>query len=79
MAKLRTWNDVMLKKAVSTSYSVRAILIKLNLVPAGGNYQQVLKRIDELSLDTSHFTGQGWRKNRTFSFKAVIKLEDILV
>lgn len=36
------------------------VLIKLQLIPAGGNYAQVQRRVKELSLVTDHFTGMGW-------------------
>ena len=39
-----------------------ATIKSLGLVPAGGNYQHVKRRIAELGLDTSHFTGNGWSR-----------------
>jgi 5-methylcytosine-specific restriction endonuclease McrA len=36
------------------------VLIELKLVPAGGNYDQVNKRIKKLNLVTDHFTGSRW-------------------
>ena len=36
------------------------VLIKLQLIPAGGNYEQVKRRARELKLPTDHFTGMGW-------------------
>src|SRR5262249_22609440 len=42
---------------------------ELGLVPAGGNYECVKKRIRALSLDTSHFTGQGHLRNKTHSYR----------
>jgi hypothetical protein len=35
-------------------------LARIGLVPAGGNYKTVQSRIQQLGLDTSHFTGKGW-------------------
>lgn len=75
----RRWTNDELKIAVQTSASIRAVLIKIGLVPAGGNYRQVSESIKELALDTSHFTGMGWRKNRTFDFIPQRPLSDILV
>jgi 5-methylcytosine-specific restriction endonuclease McrA len=58
--------------AIATSFSYRQVLVKLNLCPAGGNYDSIKKRIATLNLDISHFTHQGWRKNQTFGFKRPI-------
>ena len=79
MPRIRKWSDQKLIEVVKESSSVREVITRLGLVPAGGNYAQVQLRIQELNLDTSHFTGKGWRKNRTFEFNPKIALEDILV
>ena len=50
----------MLQEAVKQSYSVRMVIQKLGLIPAGGNYDQIRRRIADLSLDIAHFTGKGW-------------------
>lgn len=63
MSKKKSWSDDDLQRAVLMSRSVRGVLILLKLVPAGGNYAQVNRRIIELGLDASHFTGKGWNKN----------------
>lgn len=75
----KTWADVDLIEAVRNNKSVAAVIKKLGLKPAGGNYQTVNNKIKELNLDTSHFTGQGW--NIGLKFKPIIarSLEDILV
>lgn len=75
----RKWTNEQLEEAVRQSASVRRVLIALNLVPAGGNYQQVSQTIRDNKLDISHFTGMGWRKNRTFDFIPQRALADILV
>ena len=48
------------RQAVAESLSVRQVLGRIGLVPAGGNYKTVHGRIKQLGLDTSHFTGAGW-------------------
>ncbi len=78
MAKKRSWSEEQLREAVATSKSVRNVLIKLGLIPAGGNYQHVSKTIKDLKIDTSHFTGMGWRLGRTFDFVPQRSLESIL-
>jgi hypothetical protein len=60
--KPRTWTDEELKAAVATSRSIRAVLRKLGLKVGGGTYVTITKRIADLGLDVTHFTGQGWSK-----------------
>jgi len=47
-------------QAVAGSLSVRQVLARIGLVPAGGNYKTMQQRINRLGLDISHFTGAGW-------------------
>lgn len=56
----RSWTDIQLVKACKSSFSYRAVIGKLGLIPAGGNYDQVKRKITELSIDISHFTGSRW-------------------
>jgi hypothetical protein len=60
MPKRRSWTDRQLKEAVIASKSYRAVIVLLNLVPAGGNYAQIKQRITSLNLSTEHFTGSRW-------------------
>lgn len=73
-----SWTVLQLKKSVKTSNSIREVIKKLGLIPAGGNYTQIKAAIEEHSIDTNHFTGQAWRKNRKFDFTPRKNLEDIL-
>ncbi len=68
-----------LAKAVAESFSMADVLRKLNLRPAGGNYDIVKRKIKELGLDTSHFKGQGWLKGQKSPFIRQRTLEEILV
>jgi hypothetical protein len=63
------YTDVELEEAVRVCYSVRAVLEKVGLVPAGGNYEVIKKRIRALSLDTSHFRGQGHLRGQTHTWR----------
>lgn len=65
-------------EAVKIARSYRAVLIALQLVPAGGNYEQVKRRILALGLDTAHFTGMGWNKGLTYQLKTTIPVEEFL-
>lgn len=79
MGRIKQWTKEDLAKAVKHSTSVRQVIIRLNLIPAGGNYTHIQRTIHELSLDTSHFTGMGWSKGKKFNFLARIPLDEILV
>lgn len=79
MSKPRRWTEDQLHQALKSSYSIREVIKKLGLVPAGGNYEQVKSAIKSLGLDVSHLNGRGWRKNRTFDFLPRKQLSDILV
>src|SRR6187431_2147541 len=56
------WNEPDLREAVAESRSIAQVLRRLGLQAAGGNYAHVHRRIAELALDTSHFSGQGWNR-----------------
>jgi len=47
-----------LVNAIDSSFSIRECLIKLNVVPAGGNYEVFKRKVNEYDLDTSHFLGR---------------------
>jgi hypothetical protein len=67
-----------LREAVKTSTSIRQVLQKLNIVPAGGNYETTKRRIVKFGIDTDHFTGQGHLRGKTHSYNK-IPLSEILV
>jgi len=55
------------------------VLIALNLVPAGGNYEQIKRRINQLEIDASHFTGMRWNVGKTYVLKSTPPVESLLV
>lgn len=77
-SKSRKWKDSDLLLHVKGSKSISQVIIKLGLIPAGGNYNSVKTRIQELQINTSHFTGKGWRKGTCIPVTPSIKIEDIL-
>lgn len=79
MPLLRSWTDEQLIEAVSSSVSIREVITKLGLIPAGGNYVQVKARMAELRLNMSHFTGQRWNKGKTYHTKTRPSIESLLV
>lgn len=79
MPRKRSWSDQELIDAVENSYSIRSVIIKLRLIPAGGNYDQVNERIKQLGLNTSHFTGMGWNVGLKFVPNPMLPLDQVLV
>ena len=79
MGKARTWTPQQLDAAVKASTSVRQVITKLGLVPAGGNYQQVQREIAEKRLDTTHFKGKGWNKGQHVPRMAMREIDEVLV
>lgn len=62
-------------KAVKESTSIRQVLIKLQLKPAGGNYKSFHNTVEDLSLDISHFTGKAHNKGKRYT---KIPIEDYI-
>jgi len=80
MPRKKSWTDEELIVAVKDSRSVRSVLIKLMLVPAGGNYDQINDRIKALKLNPEHFTGKGWNTGWGFDPRPPkMLLKDILI
>jgi len=60
--KPRKWDVNGLSDAAKSSFSIRQVLKKLGLKPAGGNYTQITKYLKEYDISTIHFKGKGWNK-----------------
>lgn len=78
MAKPRKYTDEQLIEVVRESRSIRAVLVKVGLTPAGGNYESISRRIQELGLDTSRFLRQAILRGQTHSY-GTRALEQVLV
>ncbi len=76
--RLKKYTVTQLRDAVSGNFSLRGVLTQLRVSPAGGNYEVLKKAISHYSLDTSHFTGQGWLKGKTCAYR-LRPLKEILV
>jgi hypothetical protein len=74
----RRFTDEELIIAVKESYSMRAVLQKIGLTPAGGNYESVAKYIQVLGLDISHFLGQAILRGQSHKY-GTRPIEEILV
>lgn len=62
--KYREYSDDQVVAAAKQVRSIAGLLKKLGLKPAGGNYANMKKTLQRLDVDTSHFTGQGWNKEK---------------
>lgn len=80
MNNKKKWTDKQFISAVKSSLSYAEVIRKLNLIPAGGNYSTVKRKIKELNLDISHMTGQAWNKGDNFkAINPITPLKDILI
>ena len=67
MAKWEKFSKDEIAHFLKESYSERAFVMKMGYAGAGGNIHIVVTAIQNQypDLDFSHFTGQGWRKDKT--------------
>jgi hypothetical protein len=79
MGGKRSWSAEKLKDAVKSSTSWRQVIIRLGLVPAGGNYAQLQKYVKEFGLSTVHFKGKGWSKGLRGIGRPIVPTADVLV
>jgi hypothetical protein len=62
--KYRDYTDADVINFSKEVTSIAGLLRKLNLVEAGGNYGNIKRIIHRLKVDTSHWTGQAWNKEK---------------
>jgi hypothetical protein len=62
--RLRKYSVRQLRNAVRGAKSMRQVLMKLGVVPYGGNYDVLRRAIRHFRLDTTHFTGQAWNRGQ---------------
>lgn len=55
----------LLKRLVAESRSLAAVLTQLSLATEGRAHHELKRRLAELDIDTSHFTGQAWSRGYT--------------
>jgi len=58
-----------LTEAVRGSASMRQVLTRLNVAPFGGNYDTLRRSLKRFDIDTSHFTGRAWSRNRLLGLR----------
>lgn len=79
MLRKRKWTKDQLVVAVAGARSYRDVLLKIDLVPAGGNFTQLKKYIEEYNLDISHFRHKGWSKGLVGMGGKKSPIENLLV
>lgn len=60
----KRYSDEDIRQIAAKVFSLSALLRSLNLVLAGGNYDNMRRKLQKLNIDTSHWTGRGWTKNK---------------
>ena len=76
---MKKYSDEQFIQAVKDNKSYAGVMKQLGILPVGGNYNTVKKKITELNLDISHFTGKGWNVGLKFKPKQAQPLSEILV
>lgn len=74
----RKWNLEQLRSAASEASSLRELLIRLGLKPAGGNYSQIRSHLHRHEIDVSHFGPRPWNKGLRISDRVRAPLAEIL-
>lgn len=64
--KHNTYSDKDIINACKQYFSCAGVIKHLGLKLCGGNYSSIYKKIKDLEIDVSHWTGQGWNKNKQF-------------
>lgn len=64
MRKYREYSDQDIINNAKNVKSIAGLLKSLNLVPVGGNYRSIKRKLQKLNIDTSHWTGQAWSRDQ---------------
>lgn len=67
--RLKKYTLQQLEVAVKNNCSLRAVLTALGVANYGGNYNVLKRAINYYGISTLHFTGQGYLKGRTHTYK----------
>ena len=78
LMRSRRWTEQQLNIATKNSFSIREVIKKLGLIPAGGNYKQIKYYLEYYKIDTQHFKGKGWNKGLTGIERTKRPLKEIL-
>jgi hypothetical protein len=77
--RARTWSDDELRELAARSTNLSDVIRAVGGQPNGGLHRWMCARLVKIGADTSHFTGQGWSKGRTFEARRKRSLEEVLV
>ena len=73
-------SNALIKKSVSKNKSRQSVLISLGLNPhINSNVKWIDSKINDSKLDTSHWTGKGYLKNKKHSWSKKLSLDEILI
>lgn len=64
MRKYREYSDEDVINNAKKVFSLAGLMRSLDLRPCGGNYANIKRIVQRLNIDTSHWTGQGWCKDK---------------
>lgn len=64
------YNKEIIEKVVKESLSYSQVLMTLGVKPIGGNFATLKKKLNQYGINTLHFTGQRWNKDRTLKDSA---------
>lgn len=64
MGKYREYTDEDIIEKSKEVTSIAQLLKALNLKTAGGNYANIKRNLQRLKIDTSHWTGKSWNKDK---------------
>jgi hypothetical protein len=62
--KYKEYTDEEIVEFAKEVTSLAGLLKKLGLKPAGGNYINLKRKLQQLKIDTAHWKGQGWNKDQ---------------
>lgn len=78
MRNYRNYTIEDIKQYSKEVFSIAGLLRKLKLKPCGGNYAHLKKLIQENNIETDHWTGQGWNKEKRLKdWKSYTKIESL--
>jgi hypothetical protein len=64
MRKYRDYTDEQIVEYAKEVKSISGLLKKINKRPTGGNYAHIKRLLQNLNINTDHWTGQAWNKDQ---------------
>jgi hypothetical protein len=78
MTKVK-YSKELLEEASKDAFSIAQVCRNVGLKPVGGNYRTIIRKLEEFGIDTSHFTGRLWSKDKKLTnITCRLSLQDIL-